>query len=327
VSTNGSCVANFYRQIYTATVGDIWIARVAARPASSNGFFGSSTPAILGFTDATTSSGYSFTETTQPDNYQNWEYVWAIQKITGASGNSEAIFNAVVDQTTPTEYYAPLLIKIPAGQMTDSQALAFAQSLGTYSPQCSTGSLCGVNGPIVNPDGSLVTKIGGFSGTFTFSNSANRVYTFPDASGHVALVDAPQTWTAPQTFDSASLVDPTIDGQTLSAVPSAIYSSFLPGDLSISYTASTITLDHNIVVTRIEVTLKTAPMGCSSNAVVRLNGSTILDSVLDSAVNDSGPIDLAMDQSIPVQVILETPAAGCAATPRDANVVIQYRTQ
>jgi hypothetical protein len=155
----------------------------------------------------------------------------------------------------------------------------------------------------------------------------NRTYYFPNASGHVALLDTPQTWTAPQSFDSLAMDEATIDGEKLSSAPRAVYSAFLPGALTSSYTAATFTTERGTIVERVEITLKTAPQGCSSNPTIRVAGTKSWDFVVASNSFDSGPIDLPMDSPTPVQVILLMPALNCVVPPQDANVAIHYRMQ
>ena len=155
----------------------------------------------------------------------------------------------------------------------------------------------------------------------------NQTFIFPNQSGQVALSTAPQTWTAPQAFDTVSLNKATIGGETISAVPEGVFNAFLPGALASSYTAATFSPEHDIFVERIVVTSKTVPQGCASNAVVRVSGTQIWDSVIASSLTDSGPLNLSMQQGSSIQILLQTPAQGCGVAPQDANVAVQYRMQ
>jgi len=158
-------------------------------------------------------------------------------------------------------------------------------------------------------------------------NSSCNVGQTCDMTGQIPHVDQPQTWTAPQTLDSLTVGSETINGVTFDSVPTAVYSAFLPGGISTAYTAATFTPSSGIIVTRIEVTLKTSPDACSANAVVRINGSQNWDLILASSYTDSGPIDLPMNAGNPIDVLVETPAQGCVSLPRDANVEVTYRVQ
>jgi hypothetical protein len=155
----------------------------------------------------------------------------------------------------------------------------------------------------------------------------NQTFVFPNESGQVALSTAPNTFTAPQAFDSLSANKLSVGGDTISAVPEAVFNALIPGTLDTSYVAATFAPQHAVTVERILVTLKTAPQACGSNAIVRVSGTKLWDSVLAANPTDSGPINLSMDLGAAIQVLVQTPALGCAVTPADANVTIQYRMQ
>ena len=157
--------------------------------------------------------------------------------------------------------------------------------------------------------------------------TANQTFVFPNQSGQVALSNVPQTWSAPQTFDSLSVNKATIGGETISSAPQAVFHAFLPGALDSSYTAATFSPEHGVIVERVVVTVKTIPQSCASNAVVRVSGTKTWDSVIASSLTDSGPLNLPMDRGASIQVLLQTPAQGCGVAPQDANVAVQYRMQ
>jgi len=165
-----------------------------------------------------------------------------------------------------------------------------------------------------------------FFGVLSHANTANRTYTFQDASGTVAFDNVAQTWSGNQT--NVALVTPSIGGETISASPRAVYSAFLPGAITATWTGATLTLDKAITVTRVQVQAKTAPAGCTTNAVVRLSNGTINQDVTVSAVaNDSGAISVNYAAAAALTIAVQTAAAGCTTSPADANVVVQYRLQ
>jgi hypothetical protein len=79
-----------------------------------------------------------------------------------------------------------------------------------------------------------------------------------------------------------------------------------PKRAAVSRTGSTWTPDKSITVTRVQVQAKTAPSGC--------------------ATNDSGAITQNYAAGASLTIAVQT-AAGCATSPADANVVVQYRMQ
>ncbi|PYU03554.1 MAG: hypothetical protein DMG33_16425, partial [Acidobacteria bacterium] len=71
-------------------------------------------------------------------------------------------------------------------------------------------------------------------------------------------------------------------GENISAAPRAEQNVFLPGVLTSAWTGATWTLDKAVTVTRVEVQAKTAPSGCTTNAVVRLtDGTTPINVTID----------------------------------------------
>jgi hypothetical protein len=77
-----------------------------------------------------------------------------------------------------------------------------------------------------------------------------------------------------------------------------------------------------------QVQAKTAPAGCTTNAVVRLtDGTTPVNVTIAAAANDSGAITQNYAGGATLTLSVQTAAAGCTTTPADANVTIQYRMQ
>ena len=140
----------------------------------------------------------------------------------------------------------------------------------------------------------------------------------------LAHLDLEQDWTRTQHFFQGLAMGT----ETLSASPRAEQSVFLPGALTSTWTGSTWTLDKAVTITRVQVQAKTAPSGCTTNAVVRLtDGTTPVNVTIAAAANDTGPIGQNYAAGASLAVSVQTAAAGCTTSPADANVVVQYRMQ
>jgi len=114
----------------------------------------------------------------------------------------------------------------------------------------------------------------------------------------------------------------------MTASPRAEQNIFLPGALTSTWTGSTWTLDKAVTVTRVQAQAKTAPSGCSTNAIVRLtDGTTPVNLKISGAANDSGAITQSYAAGASLTVSVQTAAAGCTASPADVNVIVQYRMQ
>ena len=119
-----------------------------------------------------------------------------------------------------------------------------------------------------------------------------------------------------------------VNGELLSAAPRSVHNVFLPGALTSAWSGATLTLDRAITVTRVQVQTKTAPSGCTTNAVIRLtDGTTPVALAVSAAANDSGAISQNYAAGAALTVAVQTPASGCSTAPADANVIIQYRMQ
>ncbi len=119
-----------------------------------------------------------------------------------------------------------------------------------------------------------------------------------------------------------------VGNEALTALPRGEQDIFLPGALTTTWTGSTWTPDKAVTVTRVQVQAKTAPSGCSTNAVVRLtDGTNPVNVTISAAANDSGSISQNYAAGATLTLSVQTAAAGCGTSPADANVTIQYRMQ
>ena len=119
-----------------------------------------------------------------------------------------------------------------------------------------------------------------------------------------------------------------LGSEALTASPRGEQNIFLPGALTSTWTGATWAPDKGVTVTRVQVQAKTAPAGCTTNAVVRLtDGASPVNLSISGAANDSGNIAQNYAAGTPLTLSVQTAAAGCTTSPADANVTIQYRMQ
>jgi hypothetical protein len=140
----------------------------------------------------------------------------------------------------------------------------------------------------------------------------------------LAHLDVEQDWAKTQHFTQGMA----LNGETLSSSPRSEQNVFLPGALTSTWTGSTWTVDKAVTVTRLQVQAKTAPSGCTTNAIVRLtDGTTPVNVTISAAANDSGAIAQNYAAGASLTIAVQTAATGCATSPADANVIVQYRMQ
>ena len=164
----------------------------------------------------------------------------------------------------------------------------------------------------------------GFPGIGFFAAQAtNTISDFSASYGGVSL-NVAQTWSQLQTFSPGIA----IGTETVSASPRGPFNVFFPGALTSTWTGESWTLDKAITVTRVQAQAKTAPAGCTTNAVIRLtDGTTPVNLTIAAAANDSGAITQNYAAGATLTVGVQTAAAGCGTSPADANAVIQFRMQ
>jgi hypothetical protein len=139
--------------------------------------------------------------------------------------------------------------------------------------------------------------------------------------GHL---DVEQDWTKTQHYTQGVA----LGTESFTASPRGEQNVFLPGALTSTWTGSTWTLDKGVTVTRLQVQAKTAPAGCTTNAVVRLtDGTSPVNLTISAASNDSGPITQNYAAAASLTIGVQTAAAGCTTSPADANLIVQYRMQ
>jgi hypothetical protein len=140
----------------------------------------------------------------------------------------------------------------------------------------------------------------------------------------LAQLDTEQDWTRTQHFTQGVA----FGTETFTASPRSEQNVFLTGALTSTWTGATWTTDKAVTVTRVQVQAKTAPAGCTTNAVVRFtDGTTPVNVTISAAANDSGALSQNYAAGSSLQLLVQTAAAGCTTSPADANVTIQYRMQ
>jgi hypothetical protein len=221
-------------------------------------------------------------------------------------GGVTATNSASCTQVTTTSGNQSVQLVMPASFPAGAVGLLiFDQTRGQYVNfnSCLT--------PQVSVPGSTVTLTSTFEGcTYANPNQTTAVANFVSTSNGIG---------------GSKLL---LNGEFLNAAPRSEQNIFLPGGLSATWTGSTWTLDRGVTVTRVQVQAKTAPAGCTTNAVVRLtDGTTPVNVTIAAAANDSGAIAQNYASGAALTLSVQTAAAGCTTTPADANVTIQYRMQ
>jgi hypothetical protein len=128
-------------------------------------------------------NGVSLTGT--PPNFAGeWKWAAGAFRVT-TGGTCQTNFGGQYNTTTEMFYFAPVLLHIPAGQITDAEAAELAANLEPYPDSLSSPVEATLRGHPFAFGGSGDSYFATLDHT---GLTANQTYTFPNASGTLALV-------------------------------------------------------------------------------------------------------------------------------------------
>jgi len=200
-----------------------------------------------------------------------------------------------------------------------SQASIVQMVMPATFPAGATGLNVYINNSLANANGCVKPQYTTPGGTYTYN------YNFMCGGSPPSATSAAAT-----AINSTALAAPklVLNGEATAAVARSEQNIFLPGALTSTWTASTWVPDKAITLTRVQAQAKTAPSGCSTNAVVRVtDGTAPVNVTISAAANDSGSLAQNYAAGSTLTVSVSTAAAGCSTAPADTNVTLQYRMQ
>lgn len=300
-------------------IGGNWTIEQNGVNIASNQIQGTSTGSNSAFWNANSFSNVQFAEATVTALNGTTDFP-GVSVLASGTGSSSTYYDCLEDTTN----------------------IYIQRVVNTVSANLTSASSTGVPGDILRleiaPGGALTCYKNGavaltFTDTLITSGSpglmiSGNVATLKNWSGGnlhpLGHLDVEQDWTKTQHFTRGV----SFGTETFTASPRGEQSVFLPGVLTSTWTGSTWTLDKGVTVTRVQVQAKTAPSGCSTNAVVQItDGTSPVNITVSAAANDSGPITQGYAAAASLTISVQTAAAGCTTSPADANVVVQYRMQ
>jgi hypothetical protein len=165
---NGATTATvrFYNNGSAAwSLGDYWIASEWVR--SPTGNYGSTGLSLL----ASLTSGNTWSCSSMNPPYAGdgeWFYKSIVCKVTAAvKSTGWIIMSEGLNHTNSTQVYAPALIRIPSGTVSDNEAYEIWNNFSSYSDACPVGAMCGLHGKPM-----IVSSFGTLSNCSSFASPA-----------------------------------------------------------------------------------------------------------------------------------------------------------
>jgi hypothetical protein len=143
----------------TVAVGDRYLYGVWALSQTGNGFnngvpmvFQTNTNGFGAGVACDTSISAMSAQNLAQYGTRGWAWYSGMCTITAAPNAAGAAFGGHLDSTHTAQFYAPILLKFPAGTISDNEAYEKLASLSPYSASCAVGTICGLPGQILHED-------------------------------------------------------------------------------------------------------------------------------------------------------------------------------
>jgi hypothetical protein len=197
----------FYQQNQPIQIGDYFISGVWVRSVAGNGFAGSPVnPLQLSIN----SKGYSTIGLARgaiESGDGEWVWVWSVLKVTAVANiPAQVNFGVNVAKNYGIEGFAPVLIYIPSGVVSDNEAYEIGNDLESFPDTASPGDVSTLRNQRMSIGGST-----NYFAKLTHSCKSDCTQNFPTgASNDLAATNAEQVWKSNQI--AMHLVTPTIGG-------------------------------------------------------------------------------------------------------------------
>jgi len=300
-------------------IGSNWTVQQNGLNVASNQIQGTTTNSNTAFWNANSFATSQFAEATVTALNGTTDFPGVTVMASGAAGTTS--FYACLENST--NIYIQRVVNTSSANLTSTASTGTAGDVLRMEAAPGGALTCYKNGAVALTF--TDTQLTSGSPGLIISGNVATLKNWSGGNLHpLGHLDVEQDWTRTQHFTQGFA----IGSETLTASPRGVQSAFLPGALTSTWTGSTWTLDKGVTITRIQVQAKTAPAGCSTNAVVRLtDGTSPVNVTISAAANDSGPITQNYAAASALTIAVQTAAAGCTTSPADANVIVQYRMQ
>jgi hypothetical protein len=133
----------YYHGKQKIAIGDYFVGGVWTR--AKRGYAGG----LSNFTLNVGGEGNQAEGLTQPAPYRGdgeWEWLFSVKKVTEAKmKDADVSISSSFGVDQPITTYAPVLIHVPTGSISDNEVYELAYNLASYDSSCTVGSVCGLS--------------------------------------------------------------------------------------------------------------------------------------------------------------------------------------
>jgi hypothetical protein len=143
----------YYRGQQKTAIGDYFVAGVWVK--AKNGYLGG----LSNFNLKLVGGGSHTTGFTQAAPYRGdgeWEWLFSVKKVIDLKASSlDVSIDSSFGVGHPITAYAPVLIHVPVGTISDNEVYELASDLATYDSTCKIGSVCGLPEQVLQIPGAV----------------------------------------------------------------------------------------------------------------------------------------------------------------------------
>ncbi|MGO8791401.1 MAG: hypothetical protein ACLQVL_28985 [Terriglobia bacterium] len=143
ITSKSSAGFNLYLNVsQEISAGDIFIYGAWVKTLTPPGFFSNaSTPLSFSFVNIRETNGWAVSRGSAQVANGEWDWAWGAFKVSSASApTGEFVFSSNVG-TNGTGIYAPVLIRIPSGTLSDNEAIEYAETLQAFRHDATPGQI------------------------------------------------------------------------------------------------------------------------------------------------------------------------------------------
>jgi hypothetical protein len=191
---SGNSSKEIYRAAATFAAGDwliggVWLRAANAANGPWSALVGTAAASVV--LDLTGSNAFTLGSPITGDG--EWEWIAGAAKVLSTTGVGELILALKCMPTQPTEYYAPILLHIPTGTLSHSEALELTQNLQSWPDGAPVGHLSTLRGQKLIARGGL--GVGNSAAATTLGSVTKKIEVFSETGASLGFIPVYSTIT------------------------------------------------------------------------------------------------------------------------------------